>query len=84
MNVFDYIVDDLNGDGLNDFINVNAAEYKKWKIEVYIQQKDGQFKLKDNWIQYIINLTQGNNKNKLFYYDFNSDRLKNITNFKVL
>jgi hypothetical protein len=79
MNVFDYIMDDLNGDGLNDLINVNATEHKNWKIEVYIQQKDGQFKLEDNWIQYTINLTRGNNKNKLIYYDFNGDGLKDIT-----
>jgi len=79
MNVFDYILDDLNGDGLNDLINVNATEHKNWKIEVYIQQKDGQFKLEDNWIQYTINLNRGNNKNKLIYYDFNGDGLKDIT-----
>ena len=34
MNVFDYIIDDLNGDNLNDIITLNAKSYKKWNIEI--------------------------------------------------
>jgi hypothetical protein len=78
-NVFDYIVDDLNSDGLNDFINIGATNHLNWSIDVYIQQKDGTFKRDANWIENITGAKRGNYRNKLIYYDFDGDGKKDIT-----
>jgi hypothetical protein len=79
MNVFDYIIDDLNGDNLNDIITLNAKSYKKWNIEIFIQQTDGSFIFDKNAIEYSINIERPNWKNKLVYYDFDGDGKKDIT-----
>jgi hypothetical protein len=79
INVFDYIVDDLNSDGLNDIIMLNAESYKKWNIEIYLQKNDGSFAIDNNAIEYTINLDRPNWKNKLIYYDFDGDGKKDIT-----
>jgi hypothetical protein len=79
MNVFDYIIDDLNGDNLNDIITLNAKSYKKWNIEIFIQQNDGSFIFDKNVIEYSINIVRPNWKNKLVYYDFDGDGKKDIT-----
>jgi hypothetical protein len=79
MNIFDYIVDDLNGDNLNDIITVNAVSYKKWNIEIYFQKSDGSFSIDNNTIEYTINIERPNWKNKLVYYDFDGDGKKDIT-----
>ena len=79
INVFDYIVDDLNNDGLNDIITLNAVSYKKWNIEIYIQKSDGSFSIDNNAIEYTINIERPNWKNKLVYYDFDGDGKKDIT-----
>jgi hypothetical protein len=79
MNIFDYIVDDLNGDNLNDIITVNAVSHKKWNIEIYFQKSDGSFSIDNNTIEYTINIERPNWKNKLVYYDFDGDGKKDIT-----
>lgn len=81
INVFDYIIDDLNKDGLSDIINISATNHKNWSIDVYIQNKNGEFDKDDNWIEYRINLNRANSnyKNRLIYYDFDGDGVKDIT-----
>ena len=77
--VFDFIVDDLNGDNLNDIITLNGKSYNKWNIEIFIQQNDGSFIFDKNAIEYSINIERPNWKNKLIYYDFDGDGKKDIT-----
>jgi hypothetical protein len=77
--VFDYIIDDLNGDNLNDIITLNGKSHNKWNIEIFIQQSDGSFIFDKNAIQYSINIERPNWKNKLVYYDFDGDGKKDIT-----
>ena len=79
MNVFDYIVDDINADGLNDFINISATTHLDWAIDAYIQEKDGTFKRDVSWIEYSSGTKRGNYRNKLIYYDFDGDGKKDIT-----
>jgi hypothetical protein len=79
MNVFDYIVDDINGDGLNDFVNISATNHLEWAIDAYIQQKDGSFNRDVSWIEYSSGAKRGNYRNKLIYYDFDGDGKKDIT-----
>ena len=79
MNVFDYIVDDINLDSLNDFINISATTHLDWGIDAYIQQKDGSFKRDVSWVEYASGTKRGNYRNKLIYYDFNGDGKKDIT-----
>jgi hypothetical protein len=81
INVFDYIVEDLNKDGLKDIINISATHHKDWAIEVYIQNKNGDFDKDNSWIEYTINLNRANSdyKNRLIYYDFDGDGYKDIT-----
>jgi hypothetical protein len=79
MNVFDYIVDDINLDGLNDFINISATNHLDWSIDAYLQQKDGSFKRDVSWIEYASGTKRGNYRNKLIYFDFDGDGKKDIT-----
>ena len=79
MNVYDYIVDDLNGDGLNDFININATNHLNWTIEAYIQQANGSFNRELSWVEYTLSLNRTEYRNKLIYYDFDGDGKKDIT-----
>ena len=83
----DYIVEDLNGDGLNDLLCLNQQVYRKtntwapWEIFVYEQEKDGSYVINKNYIMYTINSTRANGdgwKSKLVYYDYNNDGLKDI------
>lgn len=76
MNVYDYIVDDLNGDGLNDFININATNHLNWTIEAYIQQANGSFNRELSWVEYTLSLNRTEYRNKLIYYDFDGDGKK--------
>ena len=83
----DYIIEDLNGDGLNDLICLNQQVYRKingwapWELFVYEQQKDGSFVINKTYFTYTINSTRVSGdgwKSKLIYYDFNDDGVKDI------
>lgn len=81
INVFDYIVDDLNNDGLKDILSMGATNHKDWIIETYIQNRTGGFDRDNTWIVYNINSNRSKQdyKNKLIYYDFDGDGYKDIT-----
>ena len=76
---YDYIIDDVNGDGLNDIIALSAAPTILINFFVYLQTKNG-FVIDNNTIIYGNNNTQKNNDtdDQLFYYDYNKDGLKDI------
>lgn len=78
MNVFDYTIDDFNGDGRRDVLLLNATNHKEWSFEMYLKQADGSYLYDQSWIKYNINLTRGNYKNKIVYWDFNGDGKKDI------
>ena len=77
----DYIIDELNGDGLNDLIVTNhTSDYTTWNLFTYIQQKDNTFKVDTSIIEYTINSKRiGSWKPRLIYCDFNGDGKKDIT-----
>ena len=91
----DYIVDDLNGDGLKDIITSSHEQFDFSKLAnnnkpifasgfyVYIQQKDGTFKIDNTYFQYSSNyVTRTNNpwgKKSLQYYDYDGDGRKDIS-----
>jgi len=73
----DYVVDDINGDGLNDIIALNSFGTSSWDIFVYIQQPNGSYV-----INYDIVKTNGTPregwKPRLMYADYNGDGKKDI------
>jgi hypothetical protein len=91
----DYIVDDLNGDGLKDIITSSHEQFDFSKLAnnnkpifasgfyVYIQQKDRTFKIDNTYFQYASNyVTRTNNpwgKKALQYYDYDGDGRKDIS-----
>ena len=91
----DYVVDDLNGDGLKDIITSSHEQFDFSKLVnnnkpifasgfyVYIQQKDGTFKIDNTYFQYASNyITRTNNpwgKKALQYYDYDGDGRKDIS-----
>lgn len=79
----DMIVDDLNGDGLNDIIAVNRnSSYRNWNIFAYIQQSNGSFIIDKGMFQYTIHtarLSDPQWKHDLIYFDFNGDGKKDIS-----
>ena len=80
----DIIVDDVNGDGLNDIIAVNDqstnSSWQPWDIYCYIQQKDGTYIIDKTIFQFSINsIRNGNWKRRLMYYDFNGDGKKDVS-----
>ena len=77
----DFIVDDVNSDGLRDIIAVNNEAYKSWNMILYVQQKDGSFTLDKSAFEYTINKSYprgGDWKGGLIYKDFNGDGKKDI------
>jgi hypothetical protein len=82
----DYIVDDINNDGLNDIICLTQRVYKNpyswapWDIFVYIQNKDGSFVSNKSYVDYTISINRsGTWKKSLIYYDYNKDGKKDIS-----
>ena len=80
MQNFDNIIDDINGDGLNDIITLNAAPTTIINFFVYLQTKSGGFIIDKNTFVYNNNNTQKNNdtNDQLLYFDYNKDGLKDI------
>ena len=80
MQNFDNIIDDVNGDGLNDIITLNAAPTTIINFFVYLQTKNGGFVIDNNIFVYSNNNTQKNNdtNDQLFYFDYNKDGVKDI------
>lgn len=83
----DYIVEDMNKDGLNDLICVNQQVDKKinkwapWELFVYEQQRDGSYTINKNYFTYTISSTRLNGdgwKCKLIYFDYNGDGIKDV------
>jgi hypothetical protein len=77
----DFIVDDINGDGLRDIISVNDEAYKSWNLVLYVQQKDGSFTIDRSAFEYTVNKSYprgGDWKCGLIYKDFNGDGKKDI------
>lgn len=76
----DFIVDDVNGDGLKDIVSLNNNQVNKWDLIVYTQQSNGNFVIDKTIIQYTINSTRKSNwKPVIIYQDFNKDGKKDIT-----
>ena len=91
----DYVVDDLNGDGLKDIITSSHEQFDFSKFAnnnkptfasgffIYIQQKDGTFTIDNTYFQYASNyITRTNNpwgKKVLQYYDYDGDGRKDIS-----
>ena len=73
----DCVVDDLNGDGLNDIIGLINLSGKSWDIVAYIQ-KDGLFFIDKSYI-IIDNSKSKDPPVRLVYCDFNNDGKKDIT-----
>jgi hypothetical protein len=84
----DYIIEDLNGDGLNDMICLNQQSYRNppswapWELFVYEQQTDGSFIINKTYFTYTVNAKRIDGdgwKSKLIYYDYNNDGIKDIS-----
>jgi hypothetical protein len=76
----DFVVDDVNGDGLKDIIALNINQVNKWDLIFYKQLPNGEFFVDNTIFQYTINNTRkGNWKPIIIYQDFNKDGKKDIT-----
>lgn len=77
----DYILDDINSDGLNDIISLNVNwNYSIWSYLPYIQQKDGSFLIdKSHVINNFTKTSSGDiSREKLIHIDVNGDGKKDI------
>jgi len=75
----DFVVDDLDKDGLKDLIVINNSNYTTWNLVVYLQNRDGSFSIRRDWFKYTINQSRHDRwKAFLYYYDFNRDGIKDI------
>lgn len=78
--IADFIVDDINEDGLNDIIAVNQVQYRGWNFAFYMQQSNKTFKVDNSIFSYSINSTRhGFWKPKILYYDYNGDGKKDLS-----
>ena len=87
----DYIVDDLNGDGLMDIITSNhelfdynnSSIFPNSDFFVYIKQKDGSYIIDKTWFNFSNNYNTKTitkwGKQRMLYYDYNNDGKKDIT-----
>lgn len=82
----DYVIDDINSDGLNDLICLTQRVYKTtskwgpWDLFVYIQNKDGSFTINKTYFEYTVsNNRTGTWKKSLIYFDYNKDGKKDIS-----
>ena len=77
----DFIVDDINNDGLKDIITMSTEAYKSWNLFVYVQQRDGNFFLDKSPFEYTVNKSSprgGDWKCNISYKDINGDGKKDI------
>ena len=75
----DFIVDDINGDGLNDVISLHVNwNYAVWELTPMIQKTDGSFKIDYSFVvNNHLNNTSGG-KGKMLFSDINGDGKKDI------
>ena len=79
-NNMDYIVDDINGDNLNDIITSVDLGNQDWKFYIYYQNKNGSFTLdKNSFITSKLTINYKDYKPHIIYFDFNGDGQKDIT-----
>jgi hypothetical protein len=84
----DFIVDDINGDGLNDIISLHVNwNYSIWELTPMIQKSDGSFKIDYSFVvnNHIVNTTTNSTigKEKLIYVDVNGDGKKDIFFYEI-
>lgn len=88
---FDYIADDVNGDGMKDIITTNHEifDYSKSNVFpksdffVYIRKQDGSYIVDKTWFNFSSNYNTKTinkwGKPRLIYYDYNNDGKKDIS-----
>ena len=73
----DFVVDDLNGDGLNDIIAMNSLGTSSWDIIVYLQQPDESYLINYDFVK-SNGLPKTGWKPRLMYADYNGDGKKDL------
>ncbi|NCA30512.1 MAG: VCBS repeat-containing protein [Chitinophagia bacterium] len=82
----DFVLDDVNGDGLKDIITINYTGGGQgygiyWDLFIYFQNSDGTFKIDQSSIKFTLNSNRnivGNYKRFICYFDINGDGQKDI------
>lgn len=82
----DFVLDDINGDGLKDIITINYTSGNSgygiyWDLFIYFQNTDGTFKIDQSSIKFTLNSNRnivGNYKRFICYFDINGDGQKDI------